>query len=214
VSSIPVPNPNVSQIPQPVANLGALVNVTQVMKQGVDSLAGNRGRPTDRAVTFNDLINLGVVVSNGGSIGADVAGSVEINALGSSIAAETLRATIAEQALRDTVAAPQQWTAGSVHAVAGASISGGTLDIPPQEWTAGSVHAVSGAAVTGGTLDILPQEWRAGTVTAVGTGLAIASNTLSLSSTVKGAVLPLVNGDLPGPAFIADPHGQSIGVPI
>ena len=29
-----------------------------------------------------------------------------------------------------------------------------------------------------------------------------------------GGVLPLVNGDLPGPSPIADPYGQYIGVPL
>ena len=30
----------------------------------------------------------------------------------------------------------------------------------------------------------------------------------------EGGVLPLVNGDLPGPALIADPLGQCVGVPL
>jgi hypothetical protein len=57
----PTPNPNVPQIATPVGNLGALTVVTQSLKQAVDSLAGFRGKNTDRAVTFNDLINLGLV---------------------------------------------------------------------------------------------------------------------------------------------------------
>ena len=56
--SSPTPNPNVPQIPQPIANLGALVTIAQALKQGVDSLAGNRGDPLGRAVTFSDLIGL------------------------------------------------------------------------------------------------------------------------------------------------------------
>lgn len=55
-----VPNPNVPQIPTPVANLGALVYVCQTLKQAVDSLAGNRGNVLGRAVTFNDLIAMGL----------------------------------------------------------------------------------------------------------------------------------------------------------
>ena len=59
--SNPSPNPNVPSIPQPIADVGALAVVAQALKQGVDSLAGNRGNPSDRAVTFNDLVNLGLI---------------------------------------------------------------------------------------------------------------------------------------------------------
>jgi hypothetical protein len=62
--SKPAPNPNVPQINQALANLQALaVSVNQV-KQGVDSLGGNRGNPLDRAVTFNDLIAYGLLASD------------------------------------------------------------------------------------------------------------------------------------------------------
>lgn len=30
----------------------------------------------------------------------------------------------------------------------------------------------------------------------------------------SGGLLPLVNGDLPGPTLMADPYGQCIGVPV
>lgn len=55
------PNANVPQIPDPIADTRSLVFVAQQLKQGVDSLAGNRGSVRNRAVTLQDLINLGLV---------------------------------------------------------------------------------------------------------------------------------------------------------
>jgi hypothetical protein len=54
------PNSNVPQIPQPIADIGSLTVVAQALKQGIDSLAGNRGQPFDRAVTFTDLASIGL----------------------------------------------------------------------------------------------------------------------------------------------------------
>lgn len=61
--SNPLPNANVPQIPQPIADIGALVYVCQALKQGMDSLGGNRGSTLDRAVTYRDLVTLGLVAS-------------------------------------------------------------------------------------------------------------------------------------------------------
>lgn len=61
--SSPGTNPNVPQIPQPVADIGALAYCVQALKQGFDSLVGFRGEQTNRAVTFNDLINYGIVAA-------------------------------------------------------------------------------------------------------------------------------------------------------
>lgn len=61
MSSFPATNSNVPQIAHPVAEAGSLVHVAESLKQGVDSLAGNRGTVFTRAVTFNDLISLGIV---------------------------------------------------------------------------------------------------------------------------------------------------------
>ena len=55
------PNPTVVQIPTPLANVGALVVAVQALKRDVDSLSGNTGALIDRAVTFQDLINLGLI---------------------------------------------------------------------------------------------------------------------------------------------------------
>ena len=54
-------NRNVPPINQPIANLDALVVITTQLRQGVESLAGMRGGPLDRAVTLSDLIALGLV---------------------------------------------------------------------------------------------------------------------------------------------------------
>lgn len=61
MSSIPAPNPNVPQVPTPLATLGALLVTCRGLKQGMDSLAGYSGSSLDRAVTFNDLISLKVL---------------------------------------------------------------------------------------------------------------------------------------------------------
>ena len=63
MSSPAVSNPNIPQIPSPLANVGSLANVAQALKQGMDVLAGNRGNTplNARAVTINDLITLGLI---------------------------------------------------------------------------------------------------------------------------------------------------------
>ena len=60
-SQNPRPNPNTVPISQPLADLQILYTVVGQLKQAVDSLSGQRGRSTDRAVTFNDLVDLGLV---------------------------------------------------------------------------------------------------------------------------------------------------------
>lgn len=47
----------------------------------------------------------------------------------------------------------------------------------------------------------------------VGAGIAAVASGSAVTVTVNG-MLPLVNGDLPGPAFITDGFGQCIGVPL
>jgi len=53
-------NPRIPTMNRPLANVEALVTVVEQLRQGVESLAGARGSPLDRAVTLNDLINLGL----------------------------------------------------------------------------------------------------------------------------------------------------------
>ena len=59
--SRPGTNPNFSQIGHPIADLGALRVVCEQLKQNVDSIGGLRGGQFDRAVTFQDLIDMGVI---------------------------------------------------------------------------------------------------------------------------------------------------------
>lgn len=78
-SARPAPNPNTPQSPTPQANVGALAFCVQQLKQAVDSLCGFRGKPTNRAVTFDDLVNLGiasttVVQSNNGTVSSGGSG--------------------------------------------------------------------------------------------------------------------------------------------
>lgn len=47
----------------------------------------------------------------------------------------------------------------------------------------------------------------------VGVGITATASGSSVTVVVNG-MLPLVNGDLPGPAFITDGFGQCIGVPL
>jgi hypothetical protein len=87
----------------------------------------------------------------------------------------------------------------------------------PQEWTAGGVNTIgTGLSInaTGTISNTETQEWSAGTVEAVGTGLEIVGDTLVATATAGNGMLPLVNGDLPGPSLIADPYGQCIGVAL
>lgn len=59
--SRPGTNPNFGQVGHPIADLGALRTVCEQLKQNVDSLGGFRGDQLGRAVTFQDLIDMGVV---------------------------------------------------------------------------------------------------------------------------------------------------------
>ena len=59
--SRPGTNPNFSQVGHPIADLGALRVVCEQLKQNVDSIGGFRGDQLGRAVTFQDLIDMGVI---------------------------------------------------------------------------------------------------------------------------------------------------------
>ena len=59
--SKPGVNLNVPPVPEPIANLQSLTFVARALRQGVDSLGGNRGDQFNRAVTFSDLVDLGIV---------------------------------------------------------------------------------------------------------------------------------------------------------
>lgn len=57
----PDPNPNVPAILMPTAEIDNLASFGITVKEAVESLAGHRGDPLDRAVTFRDLIALGLI---------------------------------------------------------------------------------------------------------------------------------------------------------
>lgn len=61
--SYPLPNLDIPNIPQPTADMAAVVMALKQLKQAIDSLAGNlsNGKPTHRAVTFEDLIQMTVI---------------------------------------------------------------------------------------------------------------------------------------------------------
>lgn len=122
--SNPAPNKNVPQVAQPVADVGALAFTVQALKQGMDSLAGYRGRSTDRAVTFNDLITLGLLQS--------------VSAIPSAL-------------VGGVVGTPQQWQAGPVTALsAGLVITSTTLTASYQAGTLTSFG--TGLALSAGVL--------------------------------------------------------------
>lgn len=57
----------------------------------------------------------------------------------------------------------------------------------------------------------------AGTGNSSGFPLMLTETGLAKIAAAAGtarAVMPMVNGDLPGPGFLTDPHGQCIAVPI
>ena len=57
---IPESNNNVPQTPNPIPDITSLAHVVIALKQGLDSLGGHRGGLLDRAVTFGDLVNIGI----------------------------------------------------------------------------------------------------------------------------------------------------------
>lgn len=57
-------NPNVPAIPTPMANIEAVVAVTNRLREGVESLGGLRGGSLDRAATLRDLVILGLVTED------------------------------------------------------------------------------------------------------------------------------------------------------
>lgn len=61
--SSPASNPNVPAVPQPSSDPASVPFVLSRLREGVESLSGHRGDPLARAVTFNDLITLGLVTA-------------------------------------------------------------------------------------------------------------------------------------------------------
>jgi hypothetical protein len=57
----PGANPNTPPIPQPTKDIHNLAATVAALKQAVESLIGQRGQATNRAVTFNDLVAFGLL---------------------------------------------------------------------------------------------------------------------------------------------------------
>lgn len=74
--SRPGTNPNFSQVGSPIADVGALRTVCEQLKQNVESIGGFRGDPLGRAVTFQDLIDMGVIDQ---AIATSPAGSARVD---------------------------------------------------------------------------------------------------------------------------------------
>lgn len=54
-------NPNVPAVPAPTVGNTGLLPTVRALKEGIESLSGQRGAIFDRAVTFNDLVRMGLV---------------------------------------------------------------------------------------------------------------------------------------------------------
>lgn len=54
-------SPKFPVIPEPFANTQALYGSVMAMKEGVEMLSGQRGDAKDCAVTWGDLVRLGIV---------------------------------------------------------------------------------------------------------------------------------------------------------
>lgn len=79
--------------------------------------------------------------------------------------------------------------------------------------------AVNGTAATFMRSDAAPAVQKAsasqfGVVKVDGTTITATSGVISAVAGSGGALLPMVNGDLPGPSFMATPDGQCIGAPV
>jgi hypothetical protein len=64
-------NPNVPAIQKPTLDPTAVAQTVMTLTEGVNSLAGQSGAPTARAVTFDDLIALGLVRKSGARLFAN-----------------------------------------------------------------------------------------------------------------------------------------------
>lgn len=211
----PGPNTNFGQIPAPQVNVDALANVSLALKRAVDSLAGFAGTPTSRAVTFDDLIKLGIIGAN------TVASPTAKTSLGTGTVKEILTdgpgitggpiTVIGELAV--------QWNAGETNALGShLSLVGGTLNAfgfittAVTSITFGQGLTASPNPIT--TVGEVQANWRAPRVDNLGAGLKIQGTTISalgVSNTL------LVTGELDAngsPIFMSDGNDQPIVVPL
>jgi hypothetical protein len=69
LSTRPSANPNTPPVPAPIADVASLAACCAALKQCMESLLGQRGPATNRAVTFDDLVNYGLLSPS--AVGAD-----------------------------------------------------------------------------------------------------------------------------------------------
>ena len=68
------PNPKVRAVNDPIAQVQSLTTTVKELRAGMESLGGWRGDVLDRAVTFRDLVALGLVVTGSATGGTDSGG--------------------------------------------------------------------------------------------------------------------------------------------
>lgn len=159
--STPGPNPNTPQTPPPIANLPALAYCVQQLKQAMDSLCGFRGKNTDRAVTFNDLVDLqiaspSVIASSTGvtkltevvtALSSTVAsnGTLEPNVVSTSYtlaATDVGKIVVYDGTSNGTLTVPSLATIGDNELIYMANASTSAVDIV---FSAGTIEGIGGA---------------------------------------------------------------------
>ena len=217
---VPARNPNTPPIPSPQVMLGSLANTALALKQAVDSLTGATGNPSSRAVTFDDLVNLGVAgaaqvasqysTTPGGNNGGSV---TEIDTVGPGITGGPITTS-------GTLAV--EWNAGQVAALGNHLIISGTtlnttgllstavtqVNLGPGLFTASGSDVIT-------TVGTIYAQWAAGRVTSLGPHLKRTG--FQLDAAVQPALIPLVTGgndpETSSPVLIGDPVGQCVMVP-
>lgn len=210
MSSPPGINPGVPQTPAVQADLQALTEVCRRFKQGLDSLAGYAGDILGRAVTYNDIINLGLVST--ATVTAQGGGHVDFatnSALDNSI--NNVNSTISdfssnahtwtqEQIIHVTSGPALLVESGSYTATfgdAGATFGGGSFTI-----TDGPVTVVfdgSGFALDGGSFGLTG----GGSIGVTGGSISVTGGNIDIS----GGSLTVSDG-----IVVGAPTGGNLGV--
>lgn len=208
-------NTNFGQIPSPQADIGALANVSLALKRAIDSLAGFAGKPTSRAVTFDDLVNLGLIDSTAvvSQTGTTTLGSGTVKEIG------TVGPGITGGPITITGELAVEWNAGTVSGL-GSHITnvGGTLNATG--FLTSAVQKITlGAGLVGSPNPItntgtIYARWRADECDQIGAGLNLSGGVLS-TTVVECTLLVTGEADANGaPIFVADASNQPIVVPL
>lgn len=200
--SSPAPNANVPQIPQPLADVGALAVAVRFLKQGMDSLAGYRGRPNDRAVTFNDLLNLGVVNTVGNAAILGVTAIIAGTGLNGGTITGTGTISLGTIGAHALMGNPNSVAAVPAGVTVGTGLSLNALGTLIATGT-GVTTIIAGAGLNGGT------------ITSTGTISLAANPTVTGSLTVQGPIVPTypangITGNVTGSLVAAGVVGEII----